>query len=59
MVSETGPTQPRGAGGGSNLPSVFAITPSGEKIYPNEDGVLHCSMDDEVIMIGPGGAGGG
>lgn len=41
--------------GGSNMPALLAITPEGERIYPDKDGVLHCSLDDTIITFGGGG----
>jgi hypothetical protein len=43
--------------GGGNVPDFYAITPDGEHIYPDKDGVLHCKLEDTVVTLGGGGSG--
>lgn len=48
-----------GAGGGGRAAGMFAITPDGERIDPDADGVLYFHPEDAVYLLGPGGAGSG
>lgn len=46
------------SGGGGGTYDLYAITPEGEYLYPDADGVLHCSIDDQIVTLGGGGGGG-
>lgn len=36
---------------------LYAITPAGDRVEPDADGTLRCSVDDMVVMLGGGGSG--
>lgn len=44
----------RGGSGGSS--SFYAITPGGQRIEPDNEGVLHFTPEDYVVILGGGGA---